>query len=148
MSAIQLVFSLFNKGDEIIVSRDIYGGSYRLFEIFSKRYGHTCELWDEHEDLMDLIGGNTEAIFIETPTNSFMKEVDIKRVSQIARENDLICIVDNTLYTPYIQRPIEDGADIVIYSATKYVGGHNDVLVGVVAAREEQLSVELTYLHH
>lgn len=150
MSAIQLVFSLFKKDDHIIASRDLYGGSYRLFEIFEEKYGFHFSYWEGEDDdeLAGLIQENTKAIFIETPTNPLMKVTDISRTSKIAKQHELLLIVDNTLYTPYIQRPLEDGADIVIHSATKYLAGHNDVLAGVVVSQGEKINEELAFLHN
>jgi len=150
MSAIQLVFSLFEKDNHFIVSRDIYGGSYRMFELFEKKYGFTFTYWDGEEpaELEKLVQPNTKAIFLETPTNPLMKETDIAQTSKIAKRHKLLLIVDNTFYTPYIQRPIEDGADIVIHSATKYLGGHNDILAGIVVSKGKELGEELDYLHN
>lgn len=150
MSAIQLVFSLFEKGDHIIASRDIYGGSYRLFEILEAKYGLTFSYWngESQEELEDLISRNTKAVFIETPTNPLMKETDIQQIARTTNEYGLLCIVDNTLYTPYIQKPLELGADIVVHSATKYLAGHNDVLAGLVISKGEKLNEELAYLHN
>lgn len=148
MSAIQLVFSLFEKGDHIIASRDVYGGSYRLFEIYEEKYDLEFTYWEGEERLADLIQENTVAIFIETPTNPLMKLTDIYDISKITKEFELLLIVDNTLYTPYIQQPLEDGADIVIHSATKYLAGHNDVLAGVVVSKGEKINEELAFLHN
>lgn len=148
MSAIQLVFSLFKKGDHIIASRDIYGGSYRLFEIYEEKYDLHFSYWEGEDGLTDLIQENTKAIFIETPTNPLMKLTDICYVSKVAEESETLLIVDNTLYTPYIQRPLEDGADIVIHSATKYLAGHNDLLAGVVVSKGKEINEELAFLHN
>ncbi|MEI3609540.1 MULTISPECIES: PLP-dependent transferase [unclassified Pseudogracilibacillus] len=150
MSAVQLVFSLFEKGDHIISSRDIYGGNFRLFEIFEKKYGFEFSYWDgkDYEELETLKRENTKAIFIETPTNPLMQTVKLSKISEFSHKNDLLHIVDNTLYTPYIQRPIEEGADIVIHSATKYLAGHNDVLAGLVIAKGEEVCEELSFLHN
>jgi len=150
MSAIQLVFTLFEKDNHFIVSRDIYGGSYRMFEIFEKKYGFTFSYWNggNADELEKLIRPNTKAIFLETPTNPLMKETDIKVTSKFTKKNDLLLIVDNTFYSPVIQRPIEEGADIVIHSATKYLGGHNDLLAGVVVSKGKEIGEELEYLHN
>lgn len=150
MSAVQLVFSLFEKGDHIISSRDIYGGNFRLFEIFEKKYGFEFSYWDgkDYEELEALKRENTKAIFIETPTNPLMQTVKLSKISEFSHKHDLLHIVDNTLYTPYIQRPIEEGADIVIHSATKYLAGHNDVLAGLVIAKGEEVCEELSFLHN
>lgn len=149
MSAIQLAFSLFKTGDHIIASRDLYGGSYRIFEWFSTNYQIQFSFWNPEIEIIDkLIQTNTKAIFIETPTNPLMRETDLQILSEFARENGLLMIVDNTFYTPIIQRPIEMGADIVIHSATKYLGGHNDVLAGLVISGNEEISTKLSENHN
>lgn len=150
MSAIQLVFSLFKKDDHIIASRDLYGGSFRLFEVWEEKYGFSFSYWDgnDFETLKKLIQPHTKAIFLETPTNPLMNKTDISLTSDIANNYELLLIVDNTLYTPYIQRPLELGADIIIHSGTKYLAGHNDVLAGIVVSKESHISEKLAYLHN
>lgn len=150
MAAVQLVFSLFEKGSHFISSRDIYGGNYRLFELFEEKYGFEFSYWDgiSYEELKALRKENTKAIFIETPTNPLMQTVDIQKISAFAKQYHILHVVDNTLYTPFIQRPLEQGADIVIHSATKYLAGHNDLLAGLVISKGEKLSEELGFLHN
>lgn len=150
MAAIQLVLSLFQPSDEIILQEDIYGGTYRLLEHFTKTYDVRALYTDFHEPnkLKTLITENTKAIFIETPTNPLMQEIDIQEVAKVAKQYNLLLIVDNTFLTPYIQRPIELGADIVIHSATKYIGGHNDVLAGLVVAKGETICDLLANYHN
>ncbi|MFD1928068.1 PLP-dependent transferase [Sporosarcina siberiensis] len=150
MSAVQLVFSMFEKDSHFIVSRDLYGGSYRMFELFERNYGFTFTYWDgrEEEQLNEYIQENTKAVFLETPTNPLMQETDIALTAKFTERHELLLIVDNTFYTPYIQRPIEEGADVVIHSATKYLGGHNDILAGLVISKGEKLGKELKYLHN
>ena len=150
MAAIQLVLSLFEKGSHIIASRDIYGGSFRLFEVLEKQYGIEFSYWNggAEEEIQALIQSNTKAIFTETPTNPLMQIADIQKIAQIANEHELLHIVDNTLYSPYFQQPLEEGADIVLHSATKYLAGHNDVLAGIVVVKGEKLSEELAFLHN
>lgn len=150
MGAIQTVMSIFTQGDDIIVCQDLYGGTYRLFEKGWKNWGLTFQYWngDNIEQLKTLIKTNTKAIFIETPTNPLMQEIDIALVSAVAKKNDLLLIVDNTFYTPLLQRPIEQGADIVIHSATKYLGGHNDLLAGVIVSKGQQLSEKIAFFHN
>lgn len=150
MSAVHLIFSLFSKDDHIIASRDLYGGSYRFFEVLEEKYGFSFSYWDgaDFDKLESLINENTKAIFIETPTNPLMKITDMDRTSIVAKANDLVFVVDNTLLTPYIQRPIEHGADIVIHSGTKYLAGHNDVLAGIVVSKGKEISDELAFLHN
>lgn len=150
MAAVQLVFSLFEKGSHFISSRDIYGGNFRLFEVFEEKYGFEFSYWDgKNDDELDkLRKENTKAIFIETPTNPLMQTVDLAEISEFSRKNDILHIVDSTLFTPYIQRPLEKGADIVIHSATKYLAGHNDLLAGLVISKGEKLSEELAFLQN
>jgi cystathionine gamma-synthase len=145
MAAIHTIMALFKSEDEIIVSSDLYGGTYRLFENEWKKYGLTF-VYDDFTDeacTESNITEKTKAIFLETPTNPLMQETSIEKVSSIAKKHNLLLIVDNTFYTPILQRPIEEGADIVIHSATKYLGGHNDLLAGLVVAKGEELSEEL-----
>lgn len=150
MSAVQLVFSLFEKGSHFISSRDIYGGNYRLFEIYREKYGFEFTYWNGNDEaeLIELIKPNTKGIFIESPTNPLMKTFDLKKISEISKEHGVLHIVDNTLYTPYIQKPLELGADIVIHSATKYLAGHNDVLAGLVITNDKKLAEDLAFLHN
>lgn len=150
MAAVQLVFSLFEKGSHFISSRDIYGGSFRLFDVLEQKYGFEFSYWDgkSESDIASLIKSNTKAVFIETPTNPLMQTADLKEISAICDKHDLLHVVDNTLYSPYIQQPLEEGADIVIHSATKYLAGHNDVLAGLVIAKGEALTEELAFLHN
>ncbi|TKC19381.1 methionine biosynthesis PLP-dependent protein [Robertmurraya kyonggiensis] len=150
MAAILTVVSLFQSGDEWIVSQDLYGGTYRMLEQGFKKWGLkvTYVNTSEPDNISKYITNHTKAIFIETPTNPMMEQTDIKAVAEIAKENELLLIVDNTFYTPYIQKPITDGADIVIHSATKYLGGHNDVLAGLVVAKGEKLCQDLAFYHN
>ncbi|MCA0985166.1 methionine biosynthesis PLP-dependent protein [Halobacillus yeomjeoni] len=150
MAAIHTVLSLFKPGDELIVSEDLYGGTYRLFEEFSNKYGIQFHYWtgDDPATLQGLINPNTKAVYVETPTNPLMKTVDLYEIVSNAKEHDLLVIVDNTLYTPYLQKPITKGADLVIHSATKYLGGHNDVLAGLVVTKGEELSEQIAFLQN
>jgi cystathionine gamma-synthase len=150
MAAIQLVLSLFRSGDEIIGPEDIYGGTYRLFEQYSDLYSISTTYSDYTNvaETEKLITEKTKALFIETPTNPLMQETDIEQYAKLARKHDLLLIVDNTFLTPYLQRPIELGADIVLHSATKYIGGHNDVLAGLVVAKGEKLCEQLSANHN
>ena len=150
MAAVQLVLSLFKPTDEIIVPEDLYGGTYRLFKVYSDTYNihPVYSPFESVEQVTSLITENTKALFIETPTNPLMQEIDLVAYAQLAKEHNLLLIVDNTFYTPYFQRPIEIGADIVLHSATKYIGGHNDVLAGLVVAKGEELCEKLSYIHN
>jgi cystathionine gamma-synthase len=150
MAALQVVFSLFSHGDHLIVSLDLYGGTYRLIEKVFGRFGITATYVDTN-DLAALarnLKPNTKAVFIETPTNPLMMVTDLRAVADWARAHGLLTIVDNTLLTPYFQRPLELGADIVVHSATKYLGGHNDVLAGLIATKGGELTEQVGFLNN
>lgn len=150
MASLQTIFALFSQGDHLLVSLDLYGGTYRLLEKVMSRFGVTAS----YVDTNDLAGleskrqPNTKAVLIETPTNPLMMITDIAKVCTWAKQHGLITIVDNTLLTPFFQRPIELGADIIIHSATKYLGGHNDVLAGLIVTKGKELSEQIAFLHN
>ena len=150
MAAVQLVLSIFAPNDEIIVPEDLYGGTYRLFKVYHDTYKikPVYSPFTSVEQVEQLITEHTKALFIETPTNPLMQEIDLVAFNDLAKKHNLLLIVDNTFYTPYFQRPIELGADIVLHSATKYIGGHNDVLAGLVVAKGEELCAKLGYIHN
>lgn len=150
MAAIQLVLSLFRSGDEIIAPEDLYGGTYRLFNQYADSYNirTTYAKFESAEEVNALVTENTKALFIETPTNPLMQEIDIQLFADVAKKHNLLLIVDNTFLTPYLQRPIELGAHIVIHSGTKYIGGHNDVLAGLVVTKGTELSEQLQTNHN
>ncbi|MBP1156773.1 MULTISPECIES: aminotransferase class I/II-fold pyridoxal phosphate-dependent enzyme [unclassified Paenibacillus] len=150
MAALQTIFALFSQGDHLIVSLDLYGGTYRLLERIMSRFGVTASYVDTNnmDDLEANIKTNTKAILIETPTNPLMMITDLELVCSWAKKKGILSIVDNTLLTPFFQRPIELGADIVIHSATKYLGGHNDVLAGLIVTKGKELSEEMAFLHN
>ncbi|WP_194190729.1 trans-sulfuration enzyme family protein [Clostridium chrysemydis] len=142
VSAIASCISIFSSGDHFILSEDLYGGTYRLFEETFKNFGIKCDFVDtsDREKIKRYIKKSTKAIFVETPSNPLMRVSDIKAISEIAKENGLILIVDNTFLTPYFQKPLSLGADIVVHSGTKFLGGHNDLLAGLVIVKDELLS--------
>ncbi|WP_042461058.1 methionine biosynthesis PLP-dependent protein [Neobacillus dielmonensis] len=150
MAAILTILSLFQSGDEWIVSEDLYGGTYRLLEQGFKKWGLTSHYVNTcyPEKVEEKINENTKAIFLETPTNPLMQEADIEAISKIAKQHGILLIVDNTFYTPVLQQPIQLGADIVIHSATKYLGGHNDVLAGLVVAKGKEVCEALAFHHN
>lgn len=150
MAAIQLVLSLFKSGDALIVPEDIYGGTYRLLNYYADNYGieTTYANFQQVENVEACITDKTVAIFIETPTNPLMETINVKTYAQLAKKHNVLFIVDNTFLTPYFQRPIESGADIVLHSATKYIGGHNDVLAGLVVSKGKALSEKLFDNHN
>lgn len=149
MAAIQTVLSLFKQGDHILVSEDLYGGTFRLFEQGWKKWGlEFTYIQGGAEQFEAAIRLNTVAIFIETPTNPLMIEYNISEIARLTKENGLLFIVDNTFYTPVIQKPLQNGADIVIHSATKYLGGHNDVLAGLIVTKGKRISSEIAKFHN
>jgi cystathionine beta-lyase/cystathionine gamma-synthase len=145
MAAISSVFLLFKPGDEIIVTQDVYGGTYRVLSTIFSNWG----LKSKYVDMTDIssieksITSSTKAIFVETPTNPLLKIIDLRAVSEIAKKNGLLTIIDNTFMTPYLQRPIEFGFDIVIHSGTKFLGGHSDLIAGVVVVKDEELALKM-----
>lgn len=145
MAAVSLVFSLLNPGDHLILSDDIYGGTVRCVDEVLKPIG----IESNHIDLRNLdllkktIKDNTKMIFIETPTNPMMRVADIEEICKIAKEIGALVVVDNTFLTPYFQKPLTLGADIVLHSGTKYLGGHNDVLAGLVVVKDESIGEKL-----
>lgn len=150
MAALQTIFALFSQGDHLIVSLDLYGGTYRLLEKIMSRFGVTATYVDTND--LDALEShyrpNTKAVVIETPTNPLMMITDLEKVCAWAKKKHILSIVDNTLLTPFFQRPIELGADVVIHSATKYLGGHNDVLAGLIVTKGKELSEQMAFLHN
>jgi cystathionine gamma-synthase len=145
MSAIQLVFSQFPVGSQIVASRDLYGGSYRYFKELEKRGMYQFIYVDDEKAFETAVSDLTTAIFIETPTNPLMSEVSIEKIAVLAKRHEAQLIVDNTFYTPLIQRPLDLGADVALHSATKYLGGHNDLLAGAVITRSKELGERLAF---
>ncbi len=148
MAAIQLILSIFKPGDEIILPEDVYGGTYRLLKSYNELYNIRPVYFSNAEQVEELINEKTKAIFLETPTNPLMIEFDLDYFNQICKKHNLMFIVDNTFYSPYFQRPIEHGADIVMHSGTKYIAGHNDTLAGLVVSKGKELSEKLAYIQN
>lgn len=142
LAATDSVMKLFNPGDEIIAMDDLYGGSYRMFTRIYERFGLKFHFVDmtNPDSILEKINSNTKLIWVETPTNPLMKIVDIQAVSKIGKENNLLVAVDNTFASPYLQNPLDLGADIVMHSATKYLGGHSDVVAGALVVKDEKLA--------
>jgi cystathionine beta-lyase/cystathionine gamma-synthase len=142
MAAITAVFCLFASGDEILIPRDLYGGSFRLLDVHFRNFGLTWRIADttDADSVGKAISEKTRAILLESPTNPLLRVSDIAAVANAARERGVLLIVDNTFLTPYFQRPLTLGADIVVHSATKYIGGHNDVLAGLVVLKDQNLA--------
>ncbi len=149
LAAIDGVLKLFKPGDEIIAMDDLYGGSYRLFTRVYSKYGLKFHFVDmtNVDAIVALMNDNTKMIWIETPTNPLMKVVDIEEVAKAtkAKKADVLVAVDNTFASPYLQRPIELGADIVMHSATKYLGGHSDLVAGAIVVNSEELAKDVHF---
>ena len=150
LSAIDAIMKLFSPGDEIISTNDLYGGSYRLFEKVFKKFGLKFVFSDLRNlnDFENLISSKTKLIWVETPTNPMINIVDIEGLSKICKTNNLLLAVDNTFSTPFLQKPIDLGADIVMHSATKFLAGHSDVILGLLALSYDELAEKLFFMQN
>lgn len=147
MAAIALLMEIFKPGDHLIVDSDLYGGSIRLFQNVSEKNGIEFSRIDCYkDDVSSYIRENTKAVYIETPTNPMMNVTDIASIARIAKEKGILLIVDNTFLSPYFQNPLDLGADIVVHSGTKYLGGHNDTIAGFLVTNREDISEKLRFL--
>lgn len=148
MAAITSLLLLFKSGDHLIVTEDLYGGTCRLFDRIFSQYGLSFTYVDTSDSgaVQAAITPATKALFVETLTNPLLKFADLPALSALCRKRNLLLIADNTFLTPYLQRPLDLGADITVYSATKYLAGHNDTVAGLVAVKDPQLA-ELVYFH-
>ena len=144
MAAISAVMNLFEPGDHIIVDTDLYGGSVRLFDSVCRKSGIDFTTADiSTEDVSEYIKENTKAVYLETPTNPMMHVTDIEKLADVTKSKDLILIVDNTFLSPYFQNPLSNGADIVIHSGTKYIGGHHDTIGGFAVTDNDDIAEKL-----
>ncbi|HNA14074.1 MAG TPA: cystathionine gamma-synthase [Cyclobacteriaceae bacterium] len=150
MGATDAVIKLLNPGDEVITSNDLYGGSYRMFKRVFERFGIKFHFIDltQATALTPYINAKTKLIWLETPSNPLMNIIDIKACVDIAKKNNIIVAVDNTFASPYLQNPLDLGADIVMHSVTKYLGGHSDVVMGALITNDEKLHQELAFIHN
>ncbi|MDR2941503.1 MAG: PLP-dependent aspartate aminotransferase family protein [Treponema sp.] len=146
MAAVSALIELFSPGEHIIASDDLYGGTFRLFSHISQKNGVKFSYADTLEKIEKEITSSTKAIFVETPSNPMMRVTDISAVAKIAQKNNLLFIVDNTFLTPYFQQPFSLGADIVLHSATKYLGGHNDTLAGLLIVKNDDIAEKLRFI--
>lgn len=150
LAATDAVIKLLNPGDEVIVSSDLYGGTYRIFTKVFERYGikfHFIDMQDA-QHIRNYLNPQTKMIWIETPTNPLMKVIDIAACAAIAKEHNLLLSVDNTFASPYLQTPLDLGAHIVVHSATKYLGGHSDVVHGAIVVKDEALAQQLYFIQN
>ncbi len=148
MSAIDAVLRCLRPGDEVIATNDLYGGTYRLFTQVLMDEGFTFKFVDTSDlgAIENAIGPNTRMLWVETPTNPVLKVTDLQAASRLAKANNLMLCVDNTFASPYLQQPLKEGADVVIHSATKFLGGHSDVVLGLVACNDEQIADRLHFI--
>jgi cystathionine beta-lyase len=145
MAAISSALSIFSAGDHILICEEVYGGTYRITSQHFSKYNIEFTFVDagDLESIKSNIKENTKAILLETPSNPLLKITDLKAVIKIAKQNDMLVIVDNTFMSPYFQRPLELGADIVVHSATKFIGGHSDVIAGIAVVKDEELGKKI-----
>ena len=150
LAAINTVLSLFKSGDKLVVSDNIYGGTFRILDNVFKNFGITYKIVNtsDLEAVENAIDDDVKAVYIETPANPLLTITDIEAVSRIAKKHNKLVIVDNTFLTPYLQRPLTLGADIVIHSGTKYLGGHSDTISGFVVVNDKNLADRLYYLQN
>ncbi|NAY91883.1 cystathionine gamma-synthase [Muricauda sp. JGD-17] len=150
LSAMDAVIKLLEPGDEVVSTNDLYGGSYRLFKQVFEKYGINFHFvgMQNIDAIAEKINEKTKLLWLETPTNPMMNVIDIMAASQLAKKHDLLLAVDNTFATPYLQQPLDLGADIVMHSATKYLGGHSDVVVGALVVKDKNLADKLYFIQN
>lgn len=150
LAAIDAVMKLLKPGDEVISTSDLYGGTYRLFNSIFKNFGIKFHFigMSNTDDIESYINANTKMIWTETPTNPMMNIIDIEGVAKISKKHNLKLVVDNTFATAYLQKPLDLGADIVMHSATKYLGGHSDVVMGTLAVKDDELAEKLYFIQN
>jgi cystathionine beta-lyase len=150
LAAVDCIIKLLKPGDEVISTNDLYGGTYRIFTKVFEKMGIKFHFtgMDKLENIESLVNSNTKMIWAETPTNPMLNIIDIKSLAEISKKNQLIFVVDNTFATPYLQRPLDLGADIVMHSLTKYMSGHSDVVMGAAICKDEKIAEELYFLQN
>ena len=150
MAAITAVLSLFETGDRVIISSNVYGGTFRVLDKVFKNFKIGYEIVDTTDlGLLDSkVTDDVKAIIVESPANPLLTITDLKGVADIAKKHNILSIVDNTFMTPYLQRPIESGVDIVVHSATKYLGGHSDLVAGLVVVNDDELAKRLAFIQN
>lgn len=145
MAATSAAFSLLKSGDRVLLNNNVYGGTYRYVSEIFKNQGINYDLVDDL-NLITEIPSDVKMVFIETPSNPLLRVTDIERISELAHKNGALVVMDNTFLTPYYQRPLEHGADVVVYSATKYIGGHADLIAGIVTTNDDELAARIQFM--
>jgi cystathionine beta-lyase len=150
LAAIDAVMKLLKPGDEVVSTNDLYGGTYRLFTKIFEGFGIKFHFvgMENADKIEDYINDKTKLIWVETPTNPMMNVIDIKKAASIAKKHKVLLAVDNTFATPYLQQPLDMGADIVMHSATKYLGGHSDVVMGALVVKDKELADKLYFVQN
>lgn len=148
LAAISAVLSLFKSGDKILITNNLYGGTFRILNQVFSNFNIKYEIVDDFDKLDKQIKDDVKAVFIETPTNPLLDVIDIKKVSSMAKSKGILTIVDNTFMSPYLQNPLLLGADIVVHSATKYLGGHSDLVAGLAIVKDEELGEKLHFIQN
>jgi len=150
LASIDAVMKLLEPGDEVISTNDLYGGTFRLFNTIFKKFGIKFHFvgMDDTGNIEKAINKNTKLLWVESPTNPMLNIIDLKKCAEISNRHQLLLVVDNTFATPYLQKPLDMGADIVMHSATKYLGGHSDVVMGALVVKDKELADKLYYIQN
>jgi len=150
LASIDAIMKLLGPGDEVISTNDLYGGTFRLFSTIFKKFGINFHFigMNEAEEIENYINSNTKVIWVETPTNPMLNIIDLQKCGEISKKHDLMLVVDNTFATPYLQCPLDFGADVVMHSATKYLGGHSDVVMGALVVKDKELADRLYFIQN
>ena len=150
LASIDAIMKMLKPGDEVISTNDLYGGTFRLFTTIFETFGIKFHFvgMDDIGNIEKQINKKTKLLWVESPTNPMLNIIDIKKCAEISRQHELLLVVDNTFATPYLQRPLELGADIVMHSATKYLGGHSDVIMGALVVKKKELADKLYYIQN
>ncbi len=150
LASIDAIIKLLSPGDEVISTNDLYGGTFRLFNTIFKKFGIDFKFigMENADRIEEEISDRTRLIWVETPTNPMLNIIDIRKCAEISKKHGILLVVDNTFATPYLQRPLELGADIVMHSATKYLGGHSDVVMGALVLNDTELAERLYYIQN
>jgi len=150
LAAIDAVMKLLQPGDEVICTNDLYGGTFRLFNTIFQKFGIKFHFvgMDNTVNIEKAINNNTKLLWVESPTNPMLNIIDLKKCAEISKQNNLLLVVDNTFATPYLQQPLDLGADLVMHSATKYLGGHSDVVMGALIVKDKELADKLYFIQN